>query len=98
MELNARLSPSQTKFALWVKSKAPYLLPLFDFNERIYIDRAVERFLGGASHGQTIMARFVLGVWCNEDRFDFDFTAAASVLDSEQRKIITDWMAEPFWP
>ena len=51
MVLNARLSPSQTKFALWVKAKAPYLLPLFDFNECIYIDSVVEQFLGGASHG-----------------------------------------------
>ena len=55
-------------------------------------------FRSVASHGEAIMARFVLGVWRGEDKFNFDFTEAASVLDRNQRQVITDWMLDPFWP
>lgn len=98
MELNVRLSPSQAKFALWIEQHTPYLVPLFDFEERVFREEMVEHFLGVASHGQAIMARFVLGVWLNRDGFDFDFTDAASVLDRGQRQVITDWILDPFWP
>jgi hypothetical protein len=98
MELNLRLSPSQAKFALWVEQKTPYLLPLFGFDKRVLREEMVQHFLGVASHGQAIMARFVLGVWLNRDGFDFDFTDAASVLDRAQRQVITDCILDPFWP
>lgn len=98
MELNVRLSPSQAKFALWIEQHTPYLVPLFCFDARVYREDVVERFLGLATCEQAIMARFVLGVWRGEDKFNFDFTEAASVLDVDQRKVIADWMLEPFWP
>ncbi|HAS0789569.1 hypothetical protein QUS15_24970 [Escherichia coli] len=98
MELNLSLSPSQAKFALWIEQNTPYLLPLFDFKQRILRVNNVEHFLGAASHGQSIMARFVLGVWIGSDGFDFDFTEAAAVLDREQRQVITDWILDPFGP
>lgn len=96
--LNLQLSPSQAKFALWIEQNTPYLLPLFDFEGRVFRVDAVDHFLGVASHGQAIMARFVLGVWLGRDEFDFDFTDAASVLDRSQRQVITDWILDPFWP
>ncbi len=98
MKLNVQLTPSQAKFALWIELNTPYLMPLFDFNERSYLVDKVDNFLGVASHGEAIMARFVLGVWRGEDKFNFDFTEAASVLDRNQRQVITDWLLDPFWP
>lgn len=98
MELNLRLSPSQANFALWLEQNTPYLLPLFDFDKRVFRQEQVDSFLGVASHGQAIMTRFVLGVWLNRDGFDFDFTDAASVLDKSQRQVIADWILDPFWP
>lgn len=98
MKLNERLSQPQAKFALWIELNTPYLVPLFDFNERVYHEEKVEHFLSVASHGEAIMARFVLGVWRNEDEFNFDFIEAASVLDRNQRQVITNWMLDPFFP
>lgn len=96
--MNYSLSTGQTQFYVWLHNKMPYLLPLFDFEERIYLEEEVERYFGTASHGETIMARFALGVWRHDDQFNFDFVDAAGVLDAERMKIITDWMTDPFWP
>ena len=97
-KLNAHLSDSQAKYARWLEGKMPYLLPLFDFDKAVYLPEAVERYLGVASHGQAIMARFALGVWRHDNEYAFDFIEAARVLDADLMAIITDWMAEPFWP
>lgn len=98
LEVNTRLSAPQARFALWLEENTPYLLHLFDFNEAIYLEDAVERYLGVASSGEAIMARFVLGVWLHSDKFDFDFTDAAAKLDAKEMQVVIDWMANPFWP
>lgn len=60
MELKLNLTAEQAKFALWVESETPYLLPLFNFNDAAYIPELVDRYLSRASQSQTIMARFGL--------------------------------------
>lgn len=97
MELNTKLTQSQAKFALLLE-RAPYLAKLWDMSRAEYVQSRVDNFFGVASRGEAIMARFYLGVWCGQDKFDFDFTDAAAVLDREAMRIITDWMTEPFWP
>jgi hypothetical protein len=63
---------------------------LFDFEERIFLKDNVEIYLSTASHGEAIMAKFVLGIWMQENKFNFDFIEAASVLDQGQMKVVTD--------
>lgn len=96
--LNTSLSPSQAKYALWIEEKLSFLLPLFDFENRSYKSDEVERFLGVASHGEAIMARFALGIWRHDDQFDFDFIDAAQTLDDKYMNIVTNWLQNPFWP
>lgn len=98
MELKLNLTAEQARFALWLESEMPYLLPLFNFNDAAYIPELVERYLAGASHSQAIMARFALGVWRHDNHYNFDFVMAARVLDNAQIQIITNWLAKPFWP
>jgi len=98
MELNISLSPGQASFAALLAERVPYLLPLFDFSERAYLQDEVEKFLAAASHGEAIMARFFLSIWRHADEFDFDFIDAAATLDKGQMKVITDWLEKPFWP
>tara|TARA_R110002073_G_scaffold302953_1_gene470749 strand:+ start:1684 stop:1932 length:249 start_codon:yes stop_codon:yes gene_type:complete len=81
MNLNTALTKEQARYALWLEDKAPYLLPLFDFDQHSYLPDKVENYLGVAAHGQAIMARFFLAVWLHEDQFDFDFIEAAKTLD-----------------
>ena len=98
MELNVRLSPEQARYALWIETEMPYLLPLFEFKEAAYTPELVEQYLAAASHSQTIMARFALGVWRHDNHYNFDFVTAVRVLDRKRIQIITDWMTNPFWP
>jgi len=98
VELNTNLNEEQATFAIWVEENSPYLLPLFDFENAAYKPEAVERYLGTASHGEAIMARFVLSVWRHSNDFDFDFVEAAATLDKKQMKVITEWLKNPFWP
>lgn len=92
------LSSSQQRYATWIQTRMPFLRPLFDFDNAAFIPETAERYLGTASRGEAIMARFALGVWLGRDRFDFDFTDAAATLDAPLMKIITEWLEEPFWP
>lgn len=91
------LSSEQSDFAAMLE-KAPYLKHLWDFNERMFIPEKVEQFLGTASHGEAIMARFYLGVWRRENEFEFDLFEAAKTLDSANLKIIIGWLEGPVTP
>tara|TARA_R110002049_G_scaffold272497_1_gene450069 strand:- start:353 stop:715 length:363 start_codon:yes stop_codon:yes gene_type:complete len=97
-KLNISLSEGQAKYVLWLEENMPFLLPLFDFEERSYKPEAVKQYLEVASHGETIMARFALGVWRHNDELNFDFIDAAQTLDVKNMKVVTDWLKNPFWP
>ena len=92
------LSPPQARYFAWLERDMPFLLPLFDQKAPCYHEDMVERYLATASHGEAVMARFALGVWCNNNRFGFDLIDAVGVLDQEHLAIIMDWMRQPLWP
>ena len=98
MKLKFNLTVEQAKFAVWFETEMPYLLQLFDFHEAAYINDMVDRYLATASHSQTIMARFALGVWRHDNHYNFDFVMATRILDEKDIQIITKWMTSPFWP
>jgi|GEM_PF-1369247 len=96
--LNLGLSEEQAKFYLWVDKNMPYLMHLFDFEKReVNIERANE-FVKYSSDGEAIMARFAIGIWCNDDILDFNFIDAVRTLDENNVLIVTNWMKQPFWP
>lgn len=97
LNLNTSLTPGQAAFALMLE-KTPYLKPLWNLERREYDQELVERYLGTASHGQAIMARFMLAVWRHNNYYDFDLIEAASVLDRENMAVIQEWLANPIWP
>lgn len=86
------------KFKQLITVEMPYLLPLFDFENSVYKSAVVEHFLGTASRGEAIMARFALGVWSHNNDFNFNFVDATRCLDQKHIEIVTKWMNEPFWP
>ncbi len=92
------LSEEQAVFAQWVEKNASYLLSIFDFKQRVYVPDRLERFLGVASSGEAIMARFVVGVWRHDNHYEFDYIDAAKTLDYSHMSVITDWLDNPFWP
>ncbi|MBL3675697.1 hypothetical protein [Paracoccus aerius] len=70
----------------------------FDVESRKLDTDALERYLGFASSGEAVLARFFASVWCrSNDDFDFDVLDVGR-LDYEQRQIISDWVLNPIWP
>lgn len=96
VDYTLRLSPAQRCFFELVEKLN--IDDLWDTKSLSYASEAVDRYLGTASHGQAIMLRFCLGVWTHNNEFEFDFIDAAATLDADNMQIITQWMANPFWP
>ena len=90
-------SNEQTRFFKMIR-RMPELADLWDPFKCEYDPEHVDRVLGVTSHGKAIMLRFFLGVWRHDNEYGFDLFDAVSILDEELLEIITDWMADPFWP
>jgi len=60
---------------------------------------AFEQALGVMSHGEVQMAKFFAAIWFNHNKqYGFDVVDAVSRIDAEDRKLIAEWIANPFWP
>lgn len=97
MNINTALSPEQAKFAVLLEEKAPFLLPLWDFEARAFIPEKVDHFLSVASKGEQFMCRFFIGIWTHHNMYEFDVFEAMAVLDEKQRNTIAEWIKAPFW-
>lgn len=75
----------------------PRFVSYWDFDDRSCNLEAVERDIGAMSHGEQIMLRFFVAVWCGETG-QFDFIDAARSLDDQDRLVIVDWLTNPVLP
>lgn len=88
----------QAAFAVLLEERAAFLLPLWDFESRAIRLDAVETYINSASHGECILARFFLGLWFGENKYNFDLLDAVKTQDEKSMAIIQDWLASPYWP
>ena len=93
---NINLTPEQAKFATLASDLN--LDHLFDFEIRTFKSEAVTSYFKTASSGESILLKFLLGVWFNENNFSFNLIEAAQVLDEKSRLTISNWLADPFFP
>lgn len=93
------LSEPQFNFRFWLKSEAPQLQSLWNWDDRCIDVDAVESYLATASHGEAIMCRFFVGVFLGRNDMDFNLIEAAAVLEKGQREVISRWLARggPRW-
>lgn len=87
----------QHRFFTMIK-QVPSLAGLWDPFKREYDPETIDELLGVTSHGTAIMLRFFLGVWRNDNHYEFDLFDAVQTLDADHLLIIKGWMADPFWP
>lgn len=71
---------------IWNKNTKKMDVPLF------------EKELKLMSSGECHMARFMAGVWLGRNTYEFDLIEAIAILDLPCKRIISDWIAEPFFP
>ena len=50
------------------------------------------------SHGERLMAEFFAAVWSGENTHDFDFIDAAKTLEPVHRRVVVDWLNDPYFP
>lgn len=72
---------------LWDKQKKELKVDLF------------ESELNVMSSGEVQMAKFFASLWFHDNsRYGFDLVDAISTIDPEERYLIIEWVANPFWP
>ncbi|CAD6176423.1 hypothetical protein I8E33_RS24765 [Escherichia coli] len=87
---------SRDRFHLMLQ-KYPLLSHYWNTQENSLRYQEMKKNLGVLSRGEQIMARFFMSVWSGENH-DFDFLDAAALLDTDGKKIVMTWFADPFWP
>lgn len=89
---------SQKRFFKMLQ-QVPRISHLWDEDKRELKIKLFERELGVMSSGEVVMAEFFASLWFhNNKRYGFDLVDAISRIDSPERKLIIEWIADPFWP
>jgi len=91
------LSPAQRQFKVMLDLH-PKLVSYWDFEIRECDIDSLRKALGVLSHGEAIIARFLVAVWLGENRLNFDLIEATKSLDGEQLQVFTDWLSNPAFP
>ena len=80
-------------------AQAPFLEPYWTLDRNtpeIQLPELKTR-MATMSHGECVLAEFFIGVWTGDGE-KFDLIEAGSTLDLEYRRIVSDWVLDPFWP
>ncbi|WP_227969083.1 hypothetical protein [Rouxiella badensis] len=75
--------------------KHPELAEYWDFEEQPVKVKSAEDL--PLSSGEKILMTSFLSVWFNRN-VNFDITRAAGILCTDNKRVITQWFMEPFWP
>jgi hypothetical protein len=79
--------------------RVPHIAELWDKESNRLNIAAFEQALGVMSHGEVQMAKFLAAVWLNDnEKYGFDIVDAVAHIDIEDRELIVEWIANPFWP
>ena len=97
MAAKARLTTEQGRFVAMLEHAA-WLSAYWDFDAQSCDLERLRADISAWSHGEQILARFLVGVWCGDNVLGCDLIDAASVLDPEHRALIARWLERPVWP
>ena len=92
------LTDEQRQFKALLQQCCPGLESYWDFDQRECDIERLRNALGSLSHGEAIMARFLVGVWLGNNAMDFDMIDAVKTLDDTQLQVIISWLSKPIFP
>ncbi|PHM51929.1 hypothetical protein [Xenorhabdus hominickii] len=85
------------KFKAFIQRNHPEFIDFWDWKESHLFEGEVENRMGLLSTGEQHMLRFYLGIWNNDNRYNFDFIQAMNCLDERNLSIIREWVNNPIW-
>ena len=91
------LSPEQRRFQALLE-RYPRLKSYWNFKTRECDFAALQRDMGVLSHGEQLIASFLMSVWNGNDEENFPLMDAVKTLDDENLEPIREWLNEPFFP
>ena len=92
------MDTAQDRFKRLLGATTPRLKDYWDWERGACHVEALCDDMGTWSHGERIMAQFALAVWQGRNDLGFDLIEAARTLNEQDRAVIEEWLAEPFWP
>lgn len=79
--------------------RVPRIKHLWNKNRGEIDIKKFEAELGVMSHGEVHMAKFFAALWFHDNqRYGFDLIDAVARIDTPERALIVEWIANPFWP
>ena len=80
-------------------NRVPRIKSLWDEQKKIIKIKEFEAALGVMSPGEIAIAEFFASLWFNNNnKYGFDLVDAVALIDPPERKIIMNWIEDPFWP
>ena len=81
-----------------VVNQFTFLIPLWDQeHHEIKLD-LLETQVTVMSSGERHITLFMANVWFNYERYPFDMLKAASVLSGRYKRVLVEWVTDPYWP
>jgi len=79
--------------------QVPRVASLWDRDDNSFKSELYEKEQGVMSPGELAMAQFFISIWFNHnERYGFDLSDAISYIDPPEKKLIINWIENPFWP
>ena len=80
-------------------NRVPRIKSLWDEQKKELKIEEFESQLCVMSSGEIAMAKFFASLWFhNNNKYGFDLVDAIALIDLSERKLIIDWIENPFWP
>lgn len=93
------LAPARARFRQLAESGPdPRVADLWDWENGVLKTDRFEDYLGYASSGEEIFARFLAMVWFWSNRYEFDLATAIDILEPEYKLRIVDHIVSPIRP
>lgn len=85
------------KFRKWLNSADPTLASAFDCANGKYDMDVIEAMLVSDNISTQHFTKFILAIWHNSNRYQFDLIEAVPVLSQRHYDALQQWLRQPFW-
>lgn len=94
---NFQLTAEQRRFQTLL-ARYPRFVDYWNFESRECDLSSLNQDLGSFSHGEQILAAFLVSIWSGNDDAAFPLVDAVKTLDEDSLAVVREWLNDPFFP